>query len=157
MQKIKNNITEYLRAKHKFIFAILLFLNLLGSYWTPLKDTIYISEHQAIIKVVGGVIEKATREQRSQERIARENEYKKIRQEIHEARLSYPLELMQYHVNAPRNPQEIESVVKQWYTDNWGAQIVSFKAILRSDFAKKALKNSMHSKETYKTFINYNK
>lgn len=157
MQKLKNSIMEYLRTKHKFIFGLLLLLNLCSSAWTPLKDTIYISEHQAIIKVVGGVIEKATREQREKERIAREAEYKKIRQEIHEARLAFPLELMQFHVNGYRKPQQIEKEVRQWYSDNWGAQIVSFKAILRSDYAKKALKNSMHSKETYKTFINYNK
>ncbi len=166
MQKIKNNIVEYVRKKHKYIFTIGIILSMGGHGWTYLGFQFENKHADKFIETMSGkkiiIMSPADMESlrtdivaQCLEEMEKQKEYLLVK--IHESEMKWPISLMQHHLDGYRKPSRVEKEMSEWFESNWGIQIIFFEGVKASNYAREEMLRSMYSPYTYKTFINYKK
>ncbi|MGD8305202.1 MAG: hypothetical protein PVF17_00985 [Ignavibacteria bacterium] len=130
-------LTKFFRENITKGALILLFITAFGSLWNPSRDLISYLFNDNVNSMIEHVITQS------------------IQKSLREAKVDYSLQLMQMETKNVRTPTAMDKKVKFWKDNNWNAQIVAMNIVLRSEYAKKKIKETIYNEEVYKAFISH--
>jgi hypothetical protein len=130
-------LTKFFKENTTKGALILLFITAFGSLWSPSRDLIGYLLDDNVNSMIEHVITQS------------------IQKSLREVKVDYSLQLMQMETKNVRTPMAMDQKVQFWKDNNWNAQIVAMNIVLKSEYAKKKIKETIYNEEVYKAFISH--